>query len=482
MGRCGISHFASRCKPSGLTILAVYTLYVIDDESSITEGIQLALDRSYRIVTFSDAESAIEALKNDPPDMVLLDIGLPGMNGIAALKQIKALCSDMLVIMITAYEDIETVVSSMKLGAYDYVVKPLHMDKLEVTIKNALESIKLRKEVQALQARFLEESLPCFIGESQAILDVMDFIEDVAKSPDTPVLLIGETGTGKELIASSIHYRSPNYQGPLAVVNCAAIPTDLIESELFGYEKGAFSGARATGKTGLIEEAAGGTLFLDEVGDLSFEAQAKLLRFLEQGEFYRVGGTEKQHIQTRVVSATNKNIEQMIKDKQFRNDLYFRLGVIRVNIPSLNERSEDIIHLAKHFLLAFNDKFKKNICGLSPESEKMLRMHNWTGNVRELKNLIERGVLIGKGTQLTPQDLGFGEKKLAPWSPSAGRPPTLPRIPETGIDLNEIELAMEKYYIEAAYKMADSNESKAAKLLNINHHTYRYRRKKLTGE
>ncbi|WP_372682426.1 sigma-54-dependent transcriptional regulator [Desulfosarcina sp.] len=383
----------------------------------------------------------------------------------------------MLVIMFTAYEDIATVVLAMKRGAYDYVVKPLHMDSLEVTIKKALETIKLRKEVQTLQARYLRENLPCFIGESRAILDVMDFIEDVAKSPGTPVLLIGATGTGKELIASSIHYRSPHFQGPLAVVNCAAIPTDLIESELFGYEKGAFSGAQSSGKKGLIEEAADGTLFLDKVGDLSLEAQAKLLRFLEQGEFYRLGGTEKHHIQTRVVSATNKNVEEMINDNRFRSDLYFRLGVIRVEIPSLNERKEDIIPLAKHFLFEFNTKFNKNLSGLSSESEKLLRMHNWTGNVRELKNLIERGVLIGKGTELTPQDLGLDDTASANRSSSIGRPAIFPPLPETGIDLNEIEQSKERYYIETAYKMAKGNESKAAKLLGINHHTYRYRRK-----
>ncbi len=462
--------------------MVAYTLYVIDDEFSITEGITLALEPLYRILTFSDAESAIDAIKTAPPDIILLDIGLPDMNGIEALEKIKALYPDMLVIMITAYEDITTVVSAMKLGAYDYVVKPLHMDSLEVAIKNALETIKLRKEVQTLQARYLQENMPCFIGESRAILDIMEFIEDVAKSPDTPVLLIGETGTGKELIASSIHYRSPNYQGPLATVNCAAIPSDLIESELFGYEKGAFSGAHASGKKGLIEEAANGTLFLDEVGDLSLEAQAKLLRFLEQGEFYRIGGTQKHHMQTRVVSATNKNVEEMINDNRFRSDLYFRLGVIRVELPSLNERSEDIIPLAKHFLLEFNTKFNKNLSGLSSETEKLLLTHNWTGNVRELKNLIERGVLIGKGAVLTPPDLGFDNKKATHVSPSAGRPSTFPLLSETGIDLTEIEQSMERYYIETAYKMAKGNESKAAKLLGINHHTYRYRRKKLHGK
>jgi two-component system response regulator AtoC len=387
--------------------MLAYTLFVIDDESSITEGIKLALEASYRIVTFSDAESAIEVIKSDPPDIILLDIGLPDMNGIEALEKIKALYPDMLVIMITAYEDIATVISAMKLGAYDYVVKPVHMDSLEVTIKNALETIKLRKEVQTLQARYLQENLPCFIGESRAILDVMDFIEDVAKSPDTPVLLIGETGTGKELIASSIHYHSPNYQGLLTTVNCAAIPTDLIESELFGYEKGAFSGAQSSGKKGLIEEAAGGTLFLDEVGDLSLEAQAKLLRFLEQGEFYRVGGTKKHHIQTRVVSATNKNIEEMIKDNRFRNDLYFRLGVIRVEIPSLNERREDIIPLAKHFLFAFNTKFNKNPFRVIIGNRKISSDARLDGKCARTEEPHRAGRVNRKGVRAYPSRLGF---------------------------------------------------------------------------
>jgi transcriptional regulator with PAS, ATPase and Fis domain len=356
------------------------------------------------------------------------------------------------------------------------------MDSLEISIKNALETITLRKEVQSLQARYLQENLPCFIGESRSILDVMRFIEDVAKSPDTPILLLGETGTGKELIAGSIHYRSPKFKGPLATVNCAAIPTDLIESELFGYEKGAFSGAKSAGKKGLIEEAANGTLFLDEVGDLSLEAQAKLLRFLDQGEFYRVGGTEKRRISTRIVSATNKNIEAMINNNQFRKDLYYRLGVIRVEIPSLNERREDIIPLAKHFLYEFNDKFEKNMSGLSPKAEKSLMTHNWTGNVRELKNLIERGVLIGKGTVLTLQDLGIDHANSTNGRRFSGQTASFPPISENGVDLDEIERAMERYYIDEAYKMAGGNESKAAKLLNLNHHTYRYRRKKLHEE
>ena len=460
-------------------IIMRYTLYVIDDEDTITNGIKLALEDEYRIVPFGEAESAIAALKKDPADLVLLDIGLPGMSGVEALEIIKALHPQMPVIMITAFEDVATVVSAMKLGAHDYVLKPLHMDGLEVSIKNALDTVKLRKEVQSLQAKFLQENLPCFIAESRAILDVMEFIETVAQSPDTPILLIGETGTGKELIAGAIHYRSPNFKGPLATVNCAAIPKDLIESELFGYEKGAFSGARTSGKKGLIEEAANGTLFLDEVGDLSLDAQAKLLRFLESGEFYPVGGIKKRNVQTRVVSATNKNVKTMIEQNLFRKDLFFRLGVIKVEIPSLNERREDILPLAKHFLAGYMQKFGKTFSGLSSAAEKALMARDWTGNVRELKNMIERAALTGKGRELTPADLGLERPAPDPQSRANVGPATFPPIPESGIDLTAIERAMEWYYIEQAYKMADGNESKAAKLLNINHHTYRYRRKKL---
>ncbi|MBW1798971.1 MAG: sigma-54-dependent Fis family transcriptional regulator, partial [Deltaproteobacteria bacterium] len=319
-----------------------YSIYIVDDEKTIREGVSMALEADYSVKAFATAETAIDAIKENLPDLVLLDIGLPGMNGIEALGLIKDLSPDILVIMITAYEDIKNVISTMKLGAYDYVVKPLHMDALEVTIGNALESIRLRKEVQALHEKYLKENLPCFVGESDAIQDVMGFIGTVAKSPDTPILIIGETGTGKELLASAIHYRSPNFKGPFMTVNCAAIPKDLIESELFGYEKGAFSGASPSGKNGLIEEAENGTLFLDEVGDLAMEAQAKLLRFLEMGEFYRVGGTKKLRIQTRVVSATNKDLHTMIEKDRFRKDLYYRLGVIEVQVPSLNERRDDI--------------------------------------------------------------------------------------------------------------------------------------------
>jgi DNA-binding NtrC family response regulator len=401
------------------------TLFVIDDEAVIRDGLAAALASEYAVTTFPDAETALSKLPEHQPDLVLLDIGLPGISGIEALKQMKSICPDLVVIMITAYEGVDNVISAMKAGAYDYIVKPIQMDGLEVTLKNAFDSMRLRKEVQALQARYINENMPCFIGESDKVQDMLTFLRQVAQSPDTPVLILGETGTGKELLAEALHYRSPNYKGQLVTVNCAAIPQDLIESEIFGYEKGAFSGAGATGKKGLIEDAENGTLFLDEVGDLSLEAQAKLLRFLENGEFYKVGGTSKQRIKTRVVSATNKDLEMMIANGHFRKDLYFRLGVIKLNVPALNERREDILLLARYFLEQFSQKFEKEFTHITSDAEQALVSHSWTGNVRELRNLIERGALVSKGPKLTSSDLGI-DNTLKPLD--KGNPGQLPPL------------------------------------------------------
>lgn len=458
-----------------------YTIYVVDDEETIREGVTMALETDYQVKAFSSSETAIEAMNNNPPDLLLLDIGLPGMDGIEALDKIKKLYPDILIIMITAYEDIKTVIAAMKLGAYDYVVKPIHMDALEVSIQNALETIRLRKEVRLLQERYLKENLSCFIGESRAIQDVMEFVEMVARSPDTPILILGETGTGKELIASAIHYRSPNFRGPLIALNCSAIPHDLVESELFGYEKGAFSGASTSGKKGLVEEAANGTLLLDEVGDLSMAAQAKLLRFLEDGEYYRIGGTKKLRIRTRVVCATNKDLDSLIKKGDFRQDLYYRLAVIKVEVPSLNKRPDDIIPIARHFLVEFGRKHGKSFTGLSPQAESALKEFHWKGNVRELRNIIERGVLVGKGPELTLQNLGIEDVNKGDTYNKQSEI-SFPPIPSTGIDLSSVQESLERYYIEEAFRLAGGNESKAAQLLKINHHTFRYRRKKLLKE
>ncbi len=456
-----------------------YSIFVVDDEQSSRNGITLALKNTYAAQGFETAEDALDVFMKNAPDLVLLDIGLPGMSGIDALRKMKEINPEVIVIMITAFEDINTVISAMKLGAYDYVVKPIHMEKLLVTIKNALETIRLRKEVQFLQEKKLSENIPCFIGESKEIQNIMEFVERVAQSPDTPVLVYGETGTGKELIASAIHFKSPNFKGPFITLNCAAIPKDLIESELFGYEKGAFSGAHQTGKKGMVEKAAGGTLFLDEVGDLGLEAQAKLLRFLEDGEYYRVGGTEKLNVKTRVVSATNRNLEDMVKNERFRQDLFYRLAVIKVEIPALTKRTDDILPIANHFLIEFSKKFNKSFTGISSSAEETLLNHEWQGNIRELKNCLERAVLTGNGSLLSLENIGLLNNTIKEVSENGDNADNQVVISESGTDIDSILSTTERKYFKKALEISRGNESKAARLLNLNYYTFRHRRKKL---
>lgn len=452
-----------------------FSLFVVDDEEFIRDAALMNLDQ-YDVQAFGTAEEAIEAAGKQPPDLVLLDVGLPGMSGVDALAEMRAICPETLFIMITAFEDVDTVVKAMKRGAYDYVVKPLHMESLKNNIANALESVRLRKQVRLLHQRYLEENLPCFIGESEQIQTVMDFVAKVAASGDAPVLIQGETGTGKELIAGAVHYKSPNFRGNLVTVNCAAIPRELIESELFGYESGAFSGARSGGKRGLIQEAEGGTLFLDEVGDLGAEAQAKLLRFLDSGEFFKVGGTKPLKVKTRVVSATNRDLEAMIRDGGFRQDLYYRLAVVRVDVPSLEKRPEDILPIANHFLVELGDKYGKKLEGISPEAAGMLTARRWPGNVRELRGIIERGVIASDGPLLEPADMGLTPAR--PEDCMGG----LPALGADGLDLAAALEDVERRYFTIALQLAGDSDTKAAELLSLNYHTFRYRKKKLLGE
>ncbi len=458
-----------------------FSLFVVDDEDIAREGVSLALKRHYKVKGFGTAEDALAAMTEQIPDLILLDIGLPGMSGIEALEQIKEAYPQVLVIMITAFEDVQTVVSAMKLGAYDYIVKPLDMNGLIITVRNALETIALKKEIQLLQEKYLKKNLPVIVGESKPIKEVLATVSMAAQSVDTPVLILGETGCGKELIAQTIHYQSPLFKGPLVTVNCAAIPKELIESELFGYEKGAFSGADTSGKAGLVEEAANGTLFLDEVGDLSLDAQAKLLRFLESGEYFRVGGTRKHKVKTRVVSATNKDLLAMSQEEDgFRLDLYYRLAVVKLEVPSLNQRKEDILPLTKFFLEKFTKKFRKAFTGLTPAAAEALQNYHWTGNVREMRNLIERAVLLGSGKLLDVEQLGIDATSSA--DPSAMRSKEqagLPKITPDGVDLPAILQSIEKTYFEQALDLASGNASKASKLLNISRDKFRYRLQKL---
>jgi DNA-binding NtrC family response regulator len=458
-----------------------YSIYIVDDEAVARNGLKLALKKkTYDVAAFETAEAALRAIDESPPDLVLLDIGLPGMSGVEALEIIKQRHPAVIVVMITAYEDVPTVVSSMKNGAYEYVVKPVQMDSLLVILRNAFETIAMRKEIQALHEKYLKENLPCFIGESNAIQDVMELVDKVAQSPDTPILILGDTGTGKELIAKAIHYKSPNFKGPMVAVNCAAIPGELIESELFGYEKGAFTGAERSGKEGLVEKAADGTLFLDEVADLSAEAQVKLLRFLDEGEYYRIGGTRKRTVKTRIVSATNRDLAALVEAGEFRNDLYHRFAVVKLEVPSLNRRRDDIIPIAKHFLVECSQKFNKSFSRISPEAEAALKEYDWPGNVRELKNLIERGVLLSDGPELTVDGLGLKKKNGRRGTDQPDNGHNLPPVSASGVDFTAIIEDIEKAYFEEALKLANGNESKAALLLNLTRDKFRYRRNKLS--
>ncbi len=458
-----------------------YTIFVIDDDESIRAGLCMGLEQQYTIHGFASAEDAIKSMGQLKPDLILLDIGLPGMSGVEALAVFQKDYPDILVMIITAFGDIENVILCMKSGAYDYVIKPINMDGLEIDIANALETIRLRKEVRLLQEKYLQENLPCFIGESNAIHEIMEFIDMVSQSPDTPVMILGDSGTGKEYIANAIHYKGPNYKGPFISINCSAIPHNLIESELFGYEDGAFSGARNAGKKGLVEAAAGGTLFLDEIGDMPLEVQVKLLRFLEEGEFYKLGSVKKSKINTKVISATNRDIDQMICDDTFRKDLYFRLGVVKINVPSLNERKKDILPLAKFFLETFIQKFNKPIIGMSADVESLLLKYTWSGNVRELRNLMERGVLTSKEQLLTVKDLGIDDIRPAEMMDSGDSSFCFPDIPNAGIDLDDFHSAMDNFYFSKALELAGRNDTKAAQLLKLNYHTFRNRKKKIMG-
>jgi len=475
-----------------------YSIAIVDDEQTIRDGLDMVLADTYDLDLYRDAESFAAALADKVPDLVLMDIGLPGMSGIEALELVKAQHPGLPVIMITAFEDIQMVIRSMKLGAFDFILKPINPDLLELTIQKAVSSIALVKEVQLLQEKFLRENEPCFIGESKNIEDIMDFINLVSSSPDTPIMILGETGTGKELIAKAIHARSPVFQGPFVAVNCSAFPEDLLESELFGYEAGAFSGARHQGKKGFIEEAHQGTLFLDEVADLSPAGQAKLLRFLENGEFYKVGGTRTYKVSTRVVSATNKNLDELVAAGRFRKDLYFRLCVVKADIPSLNERPDDILPLAKYFLLQFNEKFGKSLTGFTKDARQRLVSHTFTGNVRELKNIVERAVLVAKNDLVDTQELGLvqdtaggtaperlssQDRKNSPGNSESSEYPepsehTVP-LPDKGVVLGKLLSDMEHAYMAKALNQTRGNESQAARLLHMNHHTFRYRWKKL---
>lgn len=447
-------------------------LLVVDDEHLIRWSLEQNLKKQgYDVVTAGTGEDALRLIREEQPDLVLLDIQLPGISGIDVLEKIKEHDEDIIVIMVTAHSGLETAVNAMRLGAYDYVSKPFNLDELSIVVRKALETSDLRQEVVRLRTETKKNVPPNIIGDSRHMKYLMEVLDKVARSEASTVLVQGESGTGKELVAKWIHASSSRADKPFIAINCAAVPATLLESELFGHEKGAFTDAKAT-KKGLFELADGGTVFLDEIGDMEMGMQAKLLRFLEDRSFRRIGGSRVFTVDVRIISATNKDLQKSIEEKSFRNDLYYRLQVIPIFLPSLRERKEDIIPLATHFISLYNKDFNKKVQGIAGMAERMMVDYSWPGNVRELKNVVERAIILGNDDTLLLEHLPL--EIVAKASLQGGAPVSSFRLPPEGIDIEEVE----KELIRQALEMADWNQSKAAKKLNLGIDAFRYRMKK----
>ncbi|MDD2365653.1 MAG: sigma-54 dependent transcriptional regulator [Desulfuromonadaceae bacterium] len=447
-------------------------ILVVDDEHLIRWSLEQNLKKQgYEVVTAGTGEDALRLVREEQPDLLLLDIQLPGISGIDVLEKIKDIDDDIIVIMVTANSALENAVSAMRLGAFDYINKPFNLDELSITVKKALETSELKQEVVRLRTETKKDGAPNIIGQSPQIKYLMEVLEKVARSEASTVLVQGESGTGKELVAKWIHYSSNRSEKPFIAINCAAVPATLLESELFGHEKGAFTDAKAS-KKGLFEMADGGTVFLDEIGDMEMGMQAKLLRFLEDRSFRRIGGGRVFTVDVRIISATNKDLQKSIEEKTFRNDLYYRLQVIPIFLPSLRERKEDIIPLATHFINMYNKDFNKRVQGIASEAGQIMKQYAWPGNVRELKNVIERAIILGNDETLLLDHLPL--ELVATTGPVHETPAASFRLPADGIDIEEVEREL----IKQALDCTEWNQSKAAKKLKLGIDAFRYRMKK----
>lgn len=449
-------------------------ILVADDEQSMREFLDIMLKKEgYRVSLASHGEEVLKLAERDIFDLILMDIRMPKLDGISVLKKVKTLSPETIVIMITAYASADTAIKAMKEGAYDYVTKPFKVDEIKLIIKNALEKKNLQKEnillKQVVRDRYHFNNI---IGQCPNMLALYDLLEKVAPTK-TNILITGESGTGKELVAKAIHYNSPRKDKPFVTLNCGAIPESLIESELFGHMKGAFTDAIAT-KKGLFEMADEGTIFLDEISELPLLMQVKLLRVLQDKEFKRVGGTEDIRVDVRIISATNKDLEEAVREKRFREDLYYRLNVIQIKLPPLRERREDISLLAMHFLKRYTEELSKNIVGISPESLRILLNYDFPGNVRELQNIIERAVALENTPELTPQNLSSYLEQ----QPLLKKNPFDLEIPNEGIDLEKVVEELERSLLVKALDRTKGIKKKAADLLHINFRSMRYRLEK----
>ena len=432
------------------------TLLIADDDPGLRESLERTLTREgYRVVLASDGRAALERVQAGGVDLIVTDLKMPGLTGLELLRAAKAILPDVDVILLTAFGTVEEAVKAMKDGAYDFLTKPFRREQLVKLIDKALERRDLIEQNRALKKQLEDlRAKGQMIGASPSFRRMMTLIEQIADSSAT-ILIQGESGTGKELVARTIHERSARRNGPFVAVNCAALPETLLESELFGYEKGAFTGAGGR-KEGRFELAGGGTLFLDEVADLSLVTQPKILRVLQEGEFERLGGTRSLQVDVRIVAATNQDLAGMVKEKRFREDLYYRLNVITIRVPPLRERHEDIRVLAQHYLRVYAAKNGRKLEGFTGEAVERLESYAWPGNVRELENLIERSVLLARKDRIDAEDLPeeIGGVK---------RPPRDAILELVGTPLTEIEQRL----LDETLRITGGNKTQAAKLLGI---------------
>ena len=433
------------------------TILVVDDDQDIREVLRDRLESlGYRVLAASNGEEGLELLEKQSPQMVLLDIEMPGMQGLEVLKEIHRREIDVTVVMMTAYGTIERAVQAMKEGAYDFIPKPFEPDHIALVVQKALERERLKRGVEILSGE-AEERYRLIVGKSAAMKQAIDSATKAASSRST-VLLLGESGTGNEIFARAIHNWGDRKGKPFIAINCVGLSKELLESELFGHEKGAFTGAHQV-KKGKMELAHGGTVFLDEAGDISPELQTKLLRFLQEREFERVGGIKPIQVDVRILAATNRDLDSAIKDGKFREDLYYRLNVIPITLPPLRERPEDIPELAHFFMKRFSAETKKHFTEISPDAREKLVRYRWPGNVRELANVIERAVVLGQGPKVALHDL--------PPRVVGAEPPT----PVAGLSYREHLDASKKQLILKALADSQGNQAAAAKTLGL-HRTH----------